>query len=169
MRVRKTMPELLLTRSSDYTCGHCSHVGSTAPDGNPRDRISWEDLIYAADFLLSSGERRLTVSGGEPSLHPEFAEMTAYLVERGFEVAVSTAGITGDGDLDKAVSLLADYPPQRLHFLFNIDPLLRGELRDVNQKKVEGFLGVFGARCFPVMRLAVADFDLAAAVRLISE
>ena len=71
------MPELHLTRSCSFTCGHCPCAESVKRGAEPGDLISWEDLIYAADFLLASGERRLIVSGGEPSLHPEFAAMAA--------------------------------------------------------------------------------------------
>lgn len=163
------MPELFLTETCDQTCGGCSCAGSAAGTGPPGDLMGWEDLIFAADFLLASGECRLNLSGGEPGLHPEFPEMAAYLLERGFEVGVSTAGFADGYILEKSMSLLAGYHPQRLFFHLNLDPLLLKADGSGSLEGTEKFLQIFGDRCFPAMRLADADFTLTDPVRLISE
>lgn len=161
------MPELLLTRSCDYGCGCCCQARSLDPSGVPRDLISWEDLVYVADFLLASGEPRITLSGGEPSLHPEFVAMTAYLVERGFEVAVSTAGIRKGKALGEASAVFEAYPPQRFSIILNLDPLIQGDPATAEADGIQEFLENFGNRCFPTIRLGDADFDLTDPLQLI--
>jgi len=161
------MPEIFLTEKRDGTCEH-PVFGVRDPD-SPVHRMSWENLIYAADFLLASGERRLVLSGGEPDLHPQFPEMAAYLLERGFEVSVSTAGIAGKESLEKSESLLSGYPLQRFHFLLNLDPFLEKGNENGRQEDLERFLQVFGGRCFPTARLTDDRFSLVEPIRMISE
>jgi len=46
--------------------------------------VSWEDLIYVVDFFESSGEKRLSLLGGEPLLHRHFPDMALYLLKPNF-------------------------------------------------------------------------------------
>ena len=39
-------------------------------ESSPDDVLSWENLIYLADFLEASDEHNFRILGGEPTLHP---------------------------------------------------------------------------------------------------
>jgi hypothetical protein len=129
-------------------------------DSAPEDIISWEDLIYLADFMEVSGERRCSLLGGEPTLHPQFNSMVLYLLERHFDVNVFTSGIMSERTLAEAERCFKDVPRERLSFVCNVNdpeqtPASPGEIDAVRR-----FLKVFGPRVVPGFNIYRLDFEL---------
>lgn len=85
--------------------------------------MSWEDFMYAADFLALGGLNHISLLGGEPTLHPEFTELVRYLYERGFHSAVFTSGVLSATKLADLVSLLEklEETQVRLNFICNVN------------------------------------------------
>ena len=63
--------------------------------------MSWENLIYIADFLKTSGQRHISLLGGEPTIHPECVDFILYLLERNFDVTIFTNGILSPSRLEE--------------------------------------------------------------------
>lgn len=153
------MPNVLFTQKCTRACPYCfanKHMAESAPD----DIISWEDLIYVADFLQSSGERRFHILGGEPSLHPEFNAMVLYLLERGFDITVFSNGIMNRSRLEESTALFRDLPRERLTFVCNLNspsqtPAPKGETGAARR-----FLEAHGERIIAGFNIYRTDFEL---------
>lgn len=162
------MPNVLLTQRCVRSCPYCfarKHMSDSAPD----DLLSWEDLIYLADFFKAGGERVFSLLGGEPTLHPDFVDMTAYLLERELDVRVFTSGILDDRKLVELVTLAREVPRQRLSFVCNLnDPeKTRSSLAEV--ESVKRFLRELGERIIPGFNIYRTDFSLEFLFRYINE
>ena len=80
---------LFLTFKCNLRCSYCSLKWAT--DGIwPKTEIStvrqWQDLINRISFPI----REISLLGGEPTLYPGFAELTNWLLSRGYFVKVYT-------------------------------------------------------------------------------
>lgn len=124
----------------------------------PDDVLSWENLIYVADLLSTSGERHISLLGGEPSLHPDFTDIIVYLLERDFHVSVFTSGIMPKGKLEELASCLADAPLEKISFVCNLNSPAISSAAEV--EAVKRFLGTMGARVAPGYNIHEIDFDL---------
>jgi radical SAM protein with 4Fe4S-binding SPASM domain len=131
-------------------------MSESAPD----DVITWENLIYVADFLKASNERRFPVLGGEPTLHPEFVDMIIYLLERNFDINVFTSGIMSNEKLEDAAMAFRDVPPERLSFTCNLNDPAKTRTPLAEQECVKRFLGTFGRRVTAGFNIYRLDFDL---------
>jgi MoaA/NifB/PqqE/SkfB family radical SAM enzyme len=162
------MPNILLTQRCVRSCPYCfaqKHMDESAPD----DILSWENLIYLADFLEASGERRFAILGGEPTLHPEFNNFLLYLLERNFIITVFTSGIMSPYTLQEAGDLFKSVPLDRLTFICNLNnpaqtPTTAGELAAVRR-----FLAAFGERVAVSFNIYRLDFDLSFIFQYINE
>jgi len=111
-------------------------------DTSAMKELCWEDLIYIADFLEISNERKVALLGGEPTIHPQFVDYTTYLLERNFHVNVFTSGILSSDKLAEAQQFLGKYPIERLTFTCNLNhPDISTE---AEIKRIDEFLSVFG-------------------------
>lgn len=120
--------------------------------------LSWENLMYVADFLAMANERHLSLLGGEPTLHPHFADYAVYLVERNFQVNIFTSGIMAPGKLTEAFRRFKRIGPERLSFVINMnhpDLSTRSELQ-----RIEAFLTLFGPFCSPGFNIYRTDFSM---------
>jgi radical SAM protein with 4Fe4S-binding SPASM domain len=118
-------------------------MGGTAPG----EVLSWDNLIYVADFFETSGEKHISLLGGEPTLHPGFIEYVMYLIERGFHVNVFTSGILADKTLADAQRLLTRYTVEMLSFVCNLNhPLITSA---PHQERIIAFLDAFGRYTSP--------------------
>ena len=76
------MANVLLTQLCVRSCPYCfaqKYMGEVSP----KDMLSWDNLIYLADFFIKSGVYHMSLLGGEPLLHPQFSEFVHYLSKRG--------------------------------------------------------------------------------------
>jgi radical SAM protein with 4Fe4S-binding SPASM domain len=162
------VPNILLTQRCVRACPYCfadKHMSESAPD----DVLSWENLIYLADFLQAGGEKRFPILGGEPTLHPDFVHMVLYLLERGFQIHVFTSGVMSNEKLDQAAAAFRDLPFERLSFVCNLnDPAkTRSPLAEV--EAVKRFLATFGERVVPGFNIYRTDFELDFLLRWIND
>jgi radical SAM protein with 4Fe4S-binding SPASM domain len=100
------------------------------------DMLSWENLIYVADLLETSGQTNISLLGGEPTLHPNFVDFVLYLINRNFHVNVFTSGIMSQNklkDLEKAVQ---DIKPAGLSFVCNVNDPLKSPSDEVEKVKI---------------------------------
>ncbi len=120
--------------------------------------VSWEDLIYVTDFFESSGEKRLSLLGGEPLLHKHFPDMVLYLLKRGFHVTVFTSGAIPQELTDTIKSFLPVDPLMPFDFVCNLNEPSRSPKKE--NERVEYFLKQFGPKCGPGFNIYRPDFDL---------
>jgi len=153
------MPNILLTQRCVRSCPYCfaeKHMSETSPD----DILTWENLIYLADLFEKSGERRLPLLGGEPTLHPHFNDMVLYLLERGFDITVFTSGIMPDSKLAEAFSLFRHIPCEKLSFVCNLNDPEKTKSPLAEVECVKRFLQAFGEMVIPGFNIYRTDFDL---------
>jgi len=134
----------------------------------PADVMSWENLIYLADFLQGSGERHVSLLGGEPTLHPDFVDMVLYLVERRFNVTVFTSGIMSPARLDEVGRLLSKLSPERLTFVCNLNDPTQTPALPEEAAKVHAFLSLMGPWSMPGFNIYRPDFSLGFLFELIN-
>jgi len=65
-------------------------------------------------MIVAANRPRVGLLGGEPTLHPQFITILAYLLARGLHVRVFTNGLCGD-DLIRRIDAIPD--PTLLTFL----------------------------------------------------
>jgi hypothetical protein len=153
------MPNVLLTQKCVRSCPYCfaqRHMSSSPPD----DVITWENLIYIADFLAAAGERRFPMLGGEPTLHGDFVDMVLYVIERGFEVTVFTSGVMSDAMLESAAAAFAGLPPEKLGFVCNLNDPEQTRTPPAELAAVKRFLRRFGERVVPGFNIYRTDYRL---------
>jgi hypothetical protein len=151
------MPNVLLTQQCVRSCPYCfakQHMSDSAPE----DVLSWEDLIYLADFFGAAGEYRVSLLGGEPALHPDFVDMVLYLLQRNFQVNVFTSGIMSDRKLDDAVRYLGYAPPDRLCFICNLNHPMKSPENE--NRQVDRFLRAFGPYATAGYNIHETAFDI---------
>jgi uncharacterized radical SAM superfamily Fe-S cluster-containing enzyme len=130
-----------LTSSCNLTCPMC--YASSSPGGR---HVPLEECQQAIDRLVEVEGRPevLQLSGGEPTLHPQFSEVLDYALSRPIDyVQINTNGIRLAHDAQLIQSLARHR--QRLEFFFQLDGLnddvalrLRGErLLDVKLRALE--------------------------------
>jgi len=83
---RPLMAHLVVTRRCNLSCGYCfeyDKVSEPVPLSALKERI---------DRLAELGTLFVTVTGGEPLLHPHIAEVVSYVRERGMTPAMNSNG-----------------------------------------------------------------------------
>jgi len=162
------MPNILITQYCVRSCPYC-FAKKHMSESSPTDMLSWEDLIYLADFLWASGERKFRILGGEPTLHPEFNNMVLYLLERGFDITVFTSGIMADSKLLEAEFLFRDLPPERLNFMCNTNDPQRTHTPLAEQESIKRFFRAFGNKVSLGLNVYKLDFSMDFLVQYINE
>jgi radical SAM protein with 4Fe4S-binding SPASM domain len=79
-----------LTLACNLRCGHC---GSRAGEARA-DELTTEEALRVAGELAALGAELVTLSGGEPTLRPDWDLIASALVERGVRVNLVTNGWT---------------------------------------------------------------------------
>jgi MoaA/NifB/PqqE/SkfB family radical SAM enzyme len=80
---------LKITDRCDLRCAHC-FVSATADGAD----MGLEELTAAVPHLAQARVANVTITGGEPLLHPHLVEMLEVLVEAGIEVTVCTNAVS---------------------------------------------------------------------------
>ena len=77
-----------LTLACDMRCQHCgSHAGPKRPD-----ELSFEQCLEVADQLAAMSCEKVTLGGGEPTLHPRWHELGKRLTDQGVRVNIISNG-----------------------------------------------------------------------------
>jgi sulfatase maturation enzyme AslB (radical SAM superfamily) len=151
------MANILLTQRCVRSCPYCfakEHMSRSLSD----DMLSWEDLIYLADLLEISGEKNVSLLGGEPTLHPDFVNFSLYLLERKISVTVFTSGVIAESTLREMSSAFKEVSTDSLHFICNLnDPDLSSP---EEYERIQAFLEEFGQRTVPSFNIYHLDYNL---------
>lgn len=152
------MPNILLTQRCVRSCPYCfakKHMG-----GAPDEYFKWEDLIYLADLQDESGHKEMRFLGGEPTLHPQFADFVAYSLRRNFRVVTFTSGIMSDKVLAAIREIYRNIPEAdtRFSFLCNINDPRISPASETERLRL--FLAEFGRHVSPGYNIYEKDFDL---------
>ena len=151
------MANVLLTETCVRSCPYC-FAKQYMSDTDIKDSLSWDNLIYIADFLQSSGINHISLLGGEPLLHPQVAEFIQYLNQRGFMTTVFTSGIMPESRFDGFCRKITSIPNLNVSFVVNVnEPRFspKGEL-----DKVARFFSIFGPKCSLSFNIYRIDFDM---------
>ena len=111
------MANILLTEKCVRACPYC--FAKEYLKESKENLLSWENLIYISDLFESSNQKRLSLLGGEPTLHPQFIDFVLYLRQRNFHVTVFTSGIMAPKQLETAQNYLLKIPEESLSFVCN--------------------------------------------------
>ncbi len=153
------MPNILLTQRCVRSCPYCfakKHMGGADPGAF----LPWEDLVYLADIMQEDKCMEMRFLGGEPTLHPAFADFAAYSLARGFSVTVFTSGIMAPkvkADIRRVFETIPR-AKEKLSFLCNINDPAKSPPEEV--PAVEDFLQEFGGSVTPGFNIYTLDFDL---------
>ena len=151
------MANILLTETCVRSCPYC-FAKQYMSDSDVKDALTWDNLIYIADFLLASGERHISLLGGEPLIHPEIAEIILYLNKRGLAVTVFTSGIMPDSKFGLFVEKLYSSPNLMVAFVCNVnDPKLSSKSE---VEKVKRFFTAFGSMASLSFNIYRLDFEM---------
>lgn len=153
------MPNVLFTQRCVRSCPYCFARKHMA-DSSPEDIISWENLMYIADFFETAGERNFSILGGEPTLHPDFTDMVLYLIERKFMVRVFTSGIMAEKTLSDLKRELEHTPPDSVSFICNVNDPRHTSTPESETERVKKFLATVGPRAVPGFNIYHTDFQL---------
>jgi len=152
------MANILLTSKCTRSCPYC--FAEREMTDSPDEVMSWENLVYLADFLAASGEKSVSLLGGEPTLHPHFVDYVLYLVERNFNVNVFTNGIMSPSRLTELKDYLGALSADRLRFVCNLNNPRQTEEPESQTKKIHEFLSAMGSWTQPGFNIYRVDFDL---------
>ncbi|MBF0537068.1 MAG: radical SAM protein [Nitrospirae bacterium] len=153
------MPNILLTQRCVRSCPYCFAKKYMAEQAND-DFLSWENLIYLTDFMEASGQRHVSLLGGEPTLHPDFTAYVIYLLERNFHVNVFTSGIMTNQQLEEAAHILGGVHEERLSFVCNLNDPRQTNTPMAETESVKRFLGHFGNRTSASFNIYRSDFNM---------
>lgn len=153
------MPNILLTNKCTRNCPYCFAGGEMA-QSHTNDYLSWENAIYLADFLRASSVRHVSLLGGEPTLHPEFADLLLYFLERGFRVTVFTNGVMPEAKLVELKKHVARYSAERIYFVCNVNNPEQTRTPKAESDRQHAFLAQLGQWTMPGFNIYSLDFDL---------
>jgi radical SAM protein with 4Fe4S-binding SPASM domain len=106
-----------ITNRCDLACRHCFNDSGSAPV----QELSLAELTYFFEQVQLMGIEDIRISGGEPTLHPEFPAVVNEAHRRGLRISVNTHGLYSSKTRTQVAKL-----PIRL-FIISLDGL-----RDVN-------------------------------------
>lgn len=154
---------ILITNACGRRCAFCfarEKIGQAK--GAAARHMSLTQLDAVMDFLELSGDRRLRLLGGEPTLHPQLEELVGRALARDFHVHLFSNCMMPE----KTADFLAAVPPDRLSLLANLspNPLDSAALKT----RVAHALERLGPRAQPGITVYSPDFDYHPLIDLIN-
>lgn len=102
-----------LTPMCNFSCRMCYvRRTSTEVKASPRPMVTLQQWMKIAQEAYDAGMLHVLLTGGEPTLWPEFWTLYEKLVRMGFLVSINTNGSLLD---DRAVEHLKELPPRRIN------------------------------------------------------
>lgn len=108
--------------------------------------------------MQSSGERHISLLGGEPLIHPEIADVIVYLNKRELDVTVFTSGIMPDDKFQVFVDKLLSCNDLRVSFVCNVNEPQFNKKADL--EKVKRFFKFFANRTSLSFNIYRLEFDM---------
>lgn len=99
---------LYITEKCQLRCGHC-YMGERLERAK---FMSLDEVKHTLQVWRKLGGSKLSILGGEPTLHPDFVEICRYAKQTGYEkVIINTNGI------GKALPILLQLQPEELSYI----------------------------------------------------
>lgn len=95
-----------ITSQCNCNCPHCYVKGL-----DKTKQLSTDKILTIASIFKSKGILNVTITGGEPLLHPHFKDIYLEFKQKGFLIDVFTNALLVDGEM---ALLFAKYPPRSL-------------------------------------------------------
>ncbi|NWF69124.1 MAG: radical SAM protein [Chloroflexi bacterium] len=155
------MANLVISGVCALRCPYCfaeEHLAALKARAVPLF-ISPEIFEQRLDFLQRSGIPEARLIGGEPTLHPQFAQLVARAVARGFKVMVFSHGLMPE----RALAALEALPLQQCTVLVNMNATrypADTARRDKEHARRAETLRRLGGRALPGFTIYTPDFDL---------
>lgn len=90
----------------NFRCQHC-YISEV----ERQSQLSFDQAKKYVDFLSENGGMYLTITGGDPLLHPNFEEIYAYAYRKGLVITLLTNGSLLS---ERIADFLSTYPPRRI-------------------------------------------------------
>jgi hypothetical protein len=121
--------------------------------------MSWDNLVFAVDFLSRSRVDGISLMGGEPSLHPEFVEFVDYSLQRLKHVTVFTSGVL-PASLVRTLGNIVALPANRGRFTIVCNVNSPDITLPAQWQKTQFFLETLGQVVVQSFNIYRTDFDL---------
>jgi MoaA/NifB/PqqE/SkfB family radical SAM enzyme len=95
---RPLLVQIIPTRRCNLACGYCNEYDHVSPP------VPAEVMFERIDLLAAMGTAVVTISGGEPLLHPELEALIRRIHDRGMVVTLITNGLLLGPDRIKALN-----------------------------------------------------------------
>ena len=99
--IKKKKVVLELLSSCNLNCEHCFYRASNKSHSS--DFLSKEEIFKLIDKFLENDIYKVVLSGGEPTLHPSFVEISKYAMSKIQKVSACTNGVILDKNLENKV------------------------------------------------------------------
>ncbi|MHB8844965.1 MAG: radical SAM protein [Nitrospirota bacterium] len=136
---------LSTTMACQLRCDFCIAEDDHSGSGRP---MTPQDLASLADWMSLHGIKRLSLTGGEPTLYSGFGALLTELRSRSIELNVATNGIFSDAIRQQII----DAAP--LCVTMHCAPEVRGPLLDTYTRNARGFTA---AGVYTVLRCNITD------------
>lgn len=154
------MANQILTNYCSANCDFCFAADSRSRMMRTGMRQINEAEFHAwLDFTLRAGIRELRLLGGEPTLHPLFADFVRIGREKGCLIRVFSNGVMPD----RARDALAELDPEVCAVIVN----LNASIREADRQRRRDTLEMLGPRVSPGITLTSPRFTLDEAVAAI--
>ena len=160
------MPNVLLTEKCVRSCPYC-FAKAQMEESDCDDLLTWENFLYIVDFFEASGDKHISLLGGEPTLHPHFCDFLVYLRERGFHITVFTSGILSPKRLADLEKTLETVPTEQLSFVCNVNE--PGVSPERESQKQDEFLSRFARFTILGFNVWHVDFEMAFLLELVEK
>jgi SynChlorMet cassette radical SAM/SPASM protein ScmF len=90
---------LYIAGTCNLACRHCWITPTYQPDGNGGQYVKLEHVRKAIREAKPLGLRSIKLTGGEPTLHPQFRALVTLIDEAGLNIIIETNGTLVDGAL----------------------------------------------------------------------
>lgn len=149
------MPNVLITDYCNRACPYCfasERIGNFgATEGLKKSYISLRKIEYILGFLNRSNHRFFSILGGEPTVHPQFADIVELAIHHDMIVRVFTNG-------------LMERETQKFLFRNNVNLIVNvnspADTPGAHQKRLEGLYSFLGPNINPGFTIYREDFDL---------
>ncbi len=103
-----------ITGKCNYNCLHCFMAADNAPMMQEFSREEWQKTIADLD---QCGVQQVTLTGGEPLLHPDFMEIVREITRRGMEICdINTNGSLLTEEILDELDALGAHPMIKISF-----------------------------------------------------
>ena len=116
---------LEITNQCQQNCIHCS----TASNVYSKDMLSFQKIVDIIQQSVKLGIRHISLSGGEPFLHPQFMYICKYIKTKNIPFTIYSCGILNDSPIKKdVITLLKDYGCDKVVYSLHGDEITQNKI-----------------------------------------